>query len=417
MAAMSTMMPPKIPVGLADLPPELMDSIASYLPSETIISLRSTNRYNYHTTITQFAARYFTSIHTDLSSDSFMRLHNISKDPRFAPSIKAIRFTRKRPANVGHGIFWPRSGVYRQIDLNCEAVSLLAEIIRRFENCTSFDFHQPQGPIRTFKEDLVIADAAYIMMETLVCLNRPIDEFTVNLQCMSSNDSKFNLRALCRIPERFSFMFFAQGIRKLVLDFEIRCEYLADNIAEMLRWATGLKSLTLIAQHGRFATELIKWTISRAGVFRLQELTLVGPPNIMFWVEPLRRKSLSRFLSIHSRTLERLTLRHLQVEDSTEWGDIVGRLGTKYPHLMQIYLGRLTGRDGDGETDRIHYQVIGWKAFAQLGAIKFYRDHGCSKTKLRTGAGQHATGIFYEGPELGKVMEGIEVLYFSYAGW
>ncbi|KAL4799503.1 hypothetical protein BDV19DRAFT_385272 [Aspergillus venezuelensis] len=417
MVAMSTMMPPKIPIGMADLPPELMDSIASYLPSECIISLRSTNRYNYHTTIIQFASRYFTSIRTDLSFDSFNRLHNISKDPRFAPSVKAIRFTRKRPNNVGHGVLWPRTGAYHQIDLNCDAVCLLSEIIRCLENCTSFDFYQPQGPIRAFKEDLVIGDAAYIMMETLVSLNRRIDEFRVNLQCMSSGDSKFNLRALCRIPERFSYMLFAQGIRKLVLDFEIRCDHLADNISEMLRWGTGLKSLTLIAQHGRLATELIKRTISRAGMFRLKELTLVGPPDIMFWIEPLRRETISRFLSIHSRTLEKLTLRHLQLEDSLEWGYIVGKFGTNYPHLKQIYLGRLTGRDDDGETDRIHYQVIDWKDFTQLGAIKFYRDHGCSKTKLRTGAGQHATGIFYEGPELGKVMEDTKVLYFSYAGW
>ncbi|KAL4954460.1 hypothetical protein BDW69DRAFT_183507 [Aspergillus filifer] len=414
---MSTLVPPKLPIEMADLPPELMDSIASYLPSASIISLRSTSRYNYHTTTTQFAARFFTSICTDLSFDSFLRLNNISEDPRFALNVKAIRFTRKRPNNVGHGVFWPRTGIYRQIDPDCDAVALVAEIIRRLENCTSFDFHQPQGPIRTYREDLVIGDVAYIMMETLVSLNRRIDKFTISLQCMSSADSKWNLRALCRIPERFSFMFFAQEIRELTLDFEIRCEHLADNISEMLRWAIGLKSLTLIAQRGRLATELFKRTVGRAGMFRLKELTLVGPPNIMFWTEPLPKGALSRFLTVHSQTLERLTLRHLQLEDSLEWGDIVGKLGTNCPHLKQIYLGRLTGRDEYGETDRIHYRVMDWKAFTQLGAIKFYRDHGCSKTRMRTGAGERATGMFYEGPEIRKVIEGTEVLYFDYSGW
>ncbi|KAL4942378.1 hypothetical protein BDV06DRAFT_222231 [Aspergillus oleicola] len=416
MAVVSTLIPPKISLGMADLPPELMDSIASYLSPSDLISLRSTNNYNYHSTTSQFAQQLLGTIKTDLSADSFQKLGAISRDVRYVPHIKALRFARKSPKNVGNGISWPRVEPFGQINLSISAVSSFVGVVQRLVNCQSFEFHQPQGPMRTHQNDLVIGDAVYIVLQTLVYLNRPIDSLVINLQCPRWEDSKVNLRALCQIPGGFNLFTFTQTLRKLSFNFEICCPHLIDNIIEILKWSFKLDILTLVVQNGRFSAELLRKIIDRGWIFKLKEITLVGPAHMAYWSTPVAAGALSRFLAWQSETLERITLKNIQLEKIEEWEDIVQSFGARYPHLQQIYLSRLSGRN-DNETERVNFRVSDWKSFLQRGSIRFYRDHGWEKTKLRTGGGIKANGISYEGPEFGALCESIETLYTEDSGW
>ncbi|KAL4930269.1 uncharacterized protein BDV17DRAFT_289874 [Aspergillus undulatus] len=417
MAVMSTMMSSRAsPADLAckivlnDLPPEIIHSIASYLSRDDLMSLRWASRYTYNATFNRFVQTFYRTLRTDFSADSLYMLDRLSSDRRVAPHVKSMRLGRKGPNNIGSRVYWPRSSPFRQLHLSGEGAMHVRWILRRLENCTSFEFHQPQGPMRKRQDDLLTADTVSLVLQTLVILNRPIHSFSVNLQCPIYDDSRINLRALCTLPEQPNLPTITATTRKLSFNFTIRCEHLVSNIFDMVHHSPQLEDLELICESGKSSAALLRLVLDAKCSFKLKHLILVGPNSI--WVRPsaatIEAESLRTYLKRHRETLQTIKLKEIKLTDHEDWEGIIQDLGTGYSRLKQLHLTRLHVTDDDGGLGSLRLRLPNWRSLLLDGEVRFYRDTVWSNTRLRRGYGEFANAVFYAGPHMDFVCGNLE---------
>jgi len=108
---MSTTNPDQQPSAfrILDLPPELLDDIASFLSKGYLLGFRQTCKQIYKHTSVAFTRCCFHTIQTDLSFESLRKLEKLAKNERFAPQVQSLLRKGRRHKHIGKGLKWERN--------------------------------------------------------------------------------------------------------------------------------------------------------------------------------------------------------------------------------------------------------------------------------------------------------------------
>ncbi|RDW65753.1 uncharacterized protein DSM5745_09492 [Aspergillus mulundensis] len=160
---------PNRPTGLLDLPPELIDMIASYLETDWIgdfelEQFHEVCRYIYQATFYQFCRRKFETIRVDFSVASWRHINRIINRPDIAPHVKALNIYTSRNSNsplcFGGGVEWPRSRGGR-LNTKSKAVTRWHDAFAKLPNLSSFTIRRPFNDFSPDETDAESDDDEY----------------------------------------------------------------------------------------------------------------------------------------------------------------------------------------------------------------------------------------------------------------
>ena len=95
---------------IANLPPELVQVIATFLDAPEFCSLRLTCKKVYESTLRYFGHSYLRTVKTDLSLNKLQTLESVSQNSSLAPLVHklVIQAPDEGLDLLGHGILWSR---------------------------------------------------------------------------------------------------------------------------------------------------------------------------------------------------------------------------------------------------------------------------------------------------------------------
>ncbi|OJJ52835.1 hypothetical protein ASPSYDRAFT_561089 [Aspergillus sydowii CBS 593.65] len=164
---------------LLDLPPELLDDIASFLPKESLLDFRQTCKHVHKHTAIAFARCCFHTIQTDLSFASLRRLEQVAKNGRYAQHVQSLLVKGRRHNHFGQGLKWERDDqgylLHRQ-----PAVDRVRGILRAFPKCASFQFEKLLEDGDRVPEPLALGDVVSMILAIVVDLKRPVKGFEIH---------------------------------------------------------------------------------------------------------------------------------------------------------------------------------------------------------------------------------------------
>ncbi|KAJ5618792.1 hypothetical protein N7510_002776 [Penicillium lagena] len=338
-------MKPTSPPNLSELVVELIELIADSCDGDSILQLRLVCRELQTKTIHYYARRFFSSVKTDLSSDSLHRINAVSQHQLIRPYVQGLAFMLQK--GVGHGIEWERYqwGPLSE-PLQIEAIRTLQNnLLHCLTNCRSFFIfcRYPEG-----QPDLgrvTITDA-------------------VRFRSAWSNLKKLSLEQYLTL-ENFGFLL------------------------ELVLSAPNLETLLLNLGSHDLSCEFIHELAETGALSQLHELALFRTS--------MHGPDVTKLLRNIQGSLCALTLYHVSLSPDDSWVSIIQALGEDFLRLQSISLYYLWCSTPSKEL----------LAFPDLGKVPalhnlpeqhlhmFYSETSKSPTVL---------GLEYSGPKMSQVL-------------
>ncbi|KAL4747031.1 hypothetical protein BDW72DRAFT_206848 [Aspergillus terricola var. indicus] len=304
-----------------DLPPELLESVASFLwLSEDLCSLRLTCRYFYLSTLRHFKKSRFETVSVDLYLSSLHRLEGLCTRPDLVRNIqRLVVWTRwTADATAGAKQFWQRYPSGRLV-MSQAIIRRWRAVIERLVCCRSFCiYHQTDPPGSYWDPDLTTddeyeldwrialsaSDIVAIMLSIFGASRIPVLSFVLGCGRYFSKNPGHRIdttRFDCVLLRTANFKFAWSNLTTLVLESEINGSPTVQFVTSLVRAATRLRRLTINFGHGHDAMALMEQLSCTNFESRLEEIHFEAG-----WLGS--GEYLVQFLSKHDRTLWTLSL-------------------------------------------------------------------------------------------------------------
>ncbi|KAJ5467888.1 hypothetical protein N7475_005640 [Penicillium sp. IBT 31633x] len=315
---------------LPSLPVELVELVASLLNTDDLLHLRCVCRRIQKKTFHHFAQRCFSSINTDLSGDSLVRINALSQNIALRPYVHGLAFMLQN--GVGRGLVWDRHP-WGPIcaPLQVEAIrSLRDNLIHNLTNCRSFFIfcRYPEG--HPDMSHVTITDAVAVFFALVVDACLPVSSFHLIYANKYSRTLIMDMRRLPKLLYRQpEFKTVWGNLQKLSLE-----QYLTlDNfgfLLELVLSAPNLHTLLLNLGSHDLATEFMHELAESASFSKLRELALFRTS--------IRAPDLHKLLDNIRTNLISLTLYHVNLAPGSDWAPFLKDLGHGFLALQSISL-------------------------------------------------------------------------------
>ncbi|KAL3473952.1 hypothetical protein BJX99DRAFT_260799 [Aspergillus californicus] len=319
---------------ILDLPPELLDIIASFVYPYDVRPLRQTCRYIYSCTSRCFARTELDIIRTDLSFRSLLRLEDIARHKGFAPYVNTLVIENEYGNDIGQGIAWEWDA-FGNLDLQQAGVHRVQAILQSFKNCRSFQFARYRScEDNKTPEPLALGEAINMTLTIAVNLKRQIkafDMFDIWSRSAEPDAECRDLKGLTMMPTEWpEFMDVWPTVSSLVLSYQAGSPSgvpvsLALNL---LQHAPKLRRLHVDSAWSTGGASIMDYLLSTKLGFELEELHLGTAASV-------RGDDLQTFLSEHRRTLRTLIFDELNLQPGN-WIPTLCSMTTGFPKLSSV---------------------------------------------------------------------------------
>lgn len=316
---------------------ELVELIASNAESQSVFALRLVCRDLQKKTFHHFARRFFSSVKTDLSEESLVRINALSQNAALRPYVHGLAFMLQN--GVGRGLVWDRHpwGPL-SAPLEVDAIRLLQNnLIKYLTNCRSFYIfcRYPEG--HPDMNHVTVTDAVAVFFALVVDARLPVSSFHL---IYANKYSRTLIMDMRRIPKMLyrqpHFKIVWSNLQKLSLE-----QYLTlDNfgfLLELVLSAPNLKTLLLNLGSQDLACEFMHELAETATFPQLQELALfrtsIRLPDLMKIIRGVREN------------LTALTLYHVSLAPDNNWAAVLKELSQGFTALKTISLYYLWASD------------------------------------------------------------------------
>lgn len=312
-------------------PVELVELIADFADSQSILNLRATSRDLHRKSFNHFARRFFSSIKTDLSEESLRRINAVSHHEELRPHVQGLAFMLQQNG-VGSGLgTWARDPWGTTNPMEMEAVRRLRDnLVERLTNCRSFFIfcRYPEG--RPDLNRVTITDAVAVFFALVVDSQLPVSSFHLIYANRYSRTLMMDMRRLPKLLYRQpKFRTAWCKLQKLSLE-----QYLTlDNfgfLLELVLSAPNLKTLLLNLGSHDLAAEFMHELAEAAPFSQLEELALFRTA--------LRAADLDLLLDSIRSTVKTLTLYHVSLPPEDNWTTVLQGLSREFVSLNSISL-------------------------------------------------------------------------------
>ncbi|KAJ5241799.1 uncharacterized protein N7469_000126 [Penicillium citrinum] len=323
-------MRPNNPPLFPTLAVELIELIASKADNQSLLALRLVCRDLQKKTFHHFARRSFSSIKTDLSEESLIRINTLSQNAAIRPYVHGLAFMLQN--GVGRGLVWDRHP-WGPISapLEVDAIRLLRDnLIKYLTNCRSFYIfcRYPEG--HPDMNHVTITDAVAVFFALVVDSRLPVSSFHL---IYANKYSRTLIMDMRRIPKMLyrqpQFKIVWSNLQKLSLE-----QYLTlDNfgfLLELVLSAPNLKTLLLNLGSQDLASEFMHELAETASFSQLQELALFRTS--------VRLPDLVNILRRVRENLTALTLYHVSLAPDNNWISVLTELTRGFSSLTTISL-------------------------------------------------------------------------------
>ncbi|KAL4971959.1 hypothetical protein BDW66DRAFT_163282 [Aspergillus desertorum] len=305
----------------SDLPPELIESVASFLwLSEDLCSLRLTCRYFYLSTLRHFKKSRFQTISVDLYQSSLHRLEGLCTRPDLVRNIQRLVIWTKwtTETTVGKKQLWRRYPSGRLV-MSQAILRRWRAVIERLVYCRSFCIYHRTDPPGSFwdpdfttddeyelawRVSLSASDIVAIMLSIFGASRIPVLSFVLGCGRHLSKDPghRFDTTRLDAVLLRTAnFKYAWSNLTALVLESEIKGSPAVQFVTSLVQAATRLRRLTINFDHGHDAVALMEQLSCADLECQLEEIHFEAG-----WLGS--GEHLNRFLYKHCRTLWTLSL-------------------------------------------------------------------------------------------------------------
>ncbi|CAI7584015.1 unnamed protein product [Penicillium manginii] len=305
---------------------ELVELIADHAESQSLLALRLVCRDLQKKTFHHFARRFFSSIKTDLSEESLVRINALSQNAALRPYIHGLAFMLQN--GVGRGLVWDRhpwGPLSAPLEVD-EIRHLRDNLVKYLTNCRSFYIfcRYPEG--HPDMSHVTVTDAVAVFFALVVDARLPVSSFHL---IYANKHSRTLIMDMRRIPKMLyrqpQFKIVWSNLQKLSLE-----QYLTlDNFGFLLELVLSAPNLTTLL--------LNLGSQDLASAFpKLQELALFRTS--------IRAPDLMRILGGLRGNLTALTLYHVSLPDNN-WTAVLKQLSQGFTTLKTISLYYLWATD------------------------------------------------------------------------
>ncbi|CAI7576736.1 unnamed protein product [Penicillium pancosmium] len=305
---------------------ELVELIADHAESQSLLALRLVCRDLQNKTFHHFARRFFSSIKTDLSEESLVRINALSQNAALRPYVHGLAFMLQN--GVGRGLIWDRhpwGPLSAPLEVD-EIRRLRDNLVKYLTNCQG---HPDMNHV-------TVTDAVAVFFALVVDARLPVSSFHL---IYANKHSRTLIMDMRRIPKMLyrqpQFKIVWSNLQKLSLE-----QYLTlDNFGFLLELVLSAPSLTtLLLNLGSqdLACEFMHELAETAAFPNLQELALFRTS--------IRVSDLMRILGGLRENLTALTLYHVSLPDNN-WGAVLKHLSQGFTALNTISLYYLWATD------------------------------------------------------------------------
>lgn len=322
---------------IVDLPPELLDGIASCLCKDYLLGFRQSCKKIYQHTTVAFARCFFHIIQTDLSLKSLQRLEAIAADGRFAHHVHSLLVKGRHHNHIGRGIEWKRD--MHGYLLPQPAIDRVCDIVRSFPKCASFHFEICGEYCGNVLGPLDIPEALHIILTIVIDQNRPLKCLEIYPVCCQNpvpiphyTDIGTHTMATVQTPELKEL---ASSLQSFTFGYQL-CPgiHVPTPFAfRLMECAPKLRRLNLDGQGLHGLSNFIDETVARNFDFQLEDLSLAGSSFLAY-------QDLHTFLRLHCRNLKALRFRDIGFANEG-WFAMLNYLATGFTNLNCIELVRL----------------------------------------------------------------------------
>ncbi|KAJ5979831.1 hypothetical protein N7481_007129 [Penicillium waksmanii] len=329
------MRPNNIPL-FPTLAVELVELIADHTESQSLLALRLVCRDLQTKTFHHFARKFFSSIKTDLSEESLVRINALSQNAALRPYVHGLAFMLQN--GVGRGLIWDRhpwGPLSAPLEVD-EIRRLRDNLVKYLTNCRSFYIfcRYPEG--HPDMNHVTVTDAVAVFFALVVDARLPVSSFHL---IYANKHSRTLIMDMRRIPKMLyrqpQFKIVWSNLQKLSLE-----QYLTlDNfgfLLELVLSAPNLTTLLLNLGSQDLACEFMHELAETAAFPKLQELALFRTS--------IRVPDLMRILGGLRENLTALTLYHVSLPDNN-WAAVLKQLSQDFTALKTISLYYLWATD------------------------------------------------------------------------
>lgn len=304
---------PEPPVGILNLPPELLDLVLSFSTSSDWTSLRLTCKHIYTHTLDTFARRFLHTLKTNISEADLPRLECLAENASLAPYVRSLQIEH-RPAEYDKPkyakyIRHPEGSI--EFEVEKPYAARLGDILRSFTNCSSFHF---DGLIQNEKEPPSAEGDMTLLLNIMDIIERPVTEVT--FQCLfRGRDYNIRYRScleallLAPLRNRLSGTVW-EHVQHTSIGFASVNDPAQRHI--FIDHAMNPRSLTLDAQLSVVGQTLMNHMLSATPQLPLERLRICRSQLMADY--PVYPYELRIFLSRYSQTLEELEIYWVAVE-------------------------------------------------------------------------------------------------------
>lgn len=338
-------------------------------------------------TIHYYARRFFSSVKTDLSSDSLRRINSLSQHQLIRPYVQGLAFMLQK--GVGHGIEWER---YRwgplSAPLQIEAIRTLHNnLLHDLTNCRSFFIfcRYPEG-----QPDLgrvTITDAVRVFFALLDGIK--VHSFHLIYANKYSRTLIMDMRRLPKLLYRQpEFQNAWLNLKKLSLEQYLTLENFGF-LLELVLSAPNLETLLLNLGSHDLSCEFIHELAEKGTLSQLHELALFRTS--------MHGPDVKKLLRNVQGSLSALTLYHVSLSPDDTWASIIQALGEDFLRLQSISLYYLWSSIPSKELLAFPdlRKVPDFCNLPEQHLHMFYSESSRSQTVL---------GVEYSGPKMSQVL-------------
>ncbi|ORY54577.1 uncharacterized protein BCR38DRAFT_148244 [Pseudomassariella vexata] len=324
---------------LGTLPNELIAQIVNYLDHKPdLCALHSASRRLHAVSWPAFGACCFSTVRTDLSKDSMIKLEGIANHQQlrhFVRDLHILWVFRDQP--LGRGNFWPRDNAGRVQFDSPSVIALNDLLVNKLINCRSFHVENYVGAIHTTDiqhpewglSNLSPSDAVAVLFSIIARAQLPVEAFRINLK-----ENLASYRLPPSGPQEESFRnAWASHLQQLHLSWLLRRDDAFQRALDLVTTATCLKKLCLqwpelSSSMTTAPSGLLQGFLAAENLPRLTHFKLMAPQD-------MSRITISELLFRLKDSLVFLHFVHVGLRSGT-WKEILSDLHGNFPRLEYL---------------------------------------------------------------------------------
>ncbi|EYE90053.1 F-box protein [Aspergillus ruber CBS 135680] len=367
---------------IANLPPELVQVIATFLDAPEFCSLRLTCKRVYESTLRYFGHSYLRTVKTDLSLNKLQTLESVSQNSSLAPLVHklVIQAPDEGLDLLGHGILWSRhpSG---HISMPQQGIQQWQDVLQRLVHCRSFQLIR-NNAYETDEQGSLLTPSDAITMIFCIIINTgiPVVAFSLDFRQGAGANYLVTERINANL-QKLEFITAWSNLQELSLNFAMERTLIVDWAFQLIQHAKNLQKLQIDFDLGDETASFINRLSYTGCLSHLKELTLES-------VSSVSGECIRRFLRYH-QNLRKLSL-HAIFLDAGECLPILRFLQHEFSALEEINIFNL--RDG---LKLVHFPAVSENPIIdEAQGTKFTFVSTKKRGEMRN------IGISYSGPRM-----------------